>query len=156
MKTQFLQINHLCFLLPTYFLMLFSSCDSASHGSKSTEDTIPPDMHTSQIALDYHDTYTGILPCASCEGIETELVLKEDGTFMKKWSYSGKDDPTVHEQSGDYLWHANGQVITLAGLDEGHMYFVGENHLRQLDADGNEITGNLADQYFLKKKIDSR
>ena len=152
MKMYFSRLHLLTVLIAAGMLLLFTSCDSASEVSEGAEDSTPPDMHTSQIALDYYGTYTGVLPCASCEGIETELVLKEDARFIKKWSYLGKDDLSAHEQSGDYLWHADGQVITLAGLDSGHMFFVGENHLRQLDSDGNQITGNLAEQYILTKQ----
>ena len=35
-----------------------------------------PDMHTTMNSLDWDGTYTGILPCADCKGIETNITLK--------------------------------------------------------------------------------
>jgi uncharacterized lipoprotein NlpE involved in copper resistance len=36
--------------------------------------------------------------------------------------------------------------------DSPNRYLVGENTLTQLDMEGNKITGNMADQYVLKKQ----
>lgn len=110
-----------------------------------------PDMHTSQIALDFVGTYKGIVPCADCEGIETTIELKADETFEVQTVYLGKSDE-VFMNSGHYYWTDDGRSIHLHGLENGSpYYFVGENQLIQLDREGNRITGELAEKYVLKK-----
>ena len=47
-----------------------ASCTNAKKSNESSSAE-PVDMHTSQISLDWAGTYSGVLPCASCEGIET-------------------------------------------------------------------------------------
>lgn len=120
--------------------------------SSSEEDTIKvPDMHTSQIALDFWGTYKGIVPCADCEGIETTIQLKADETFEVQTVYLGKSDE-VFSYSGHYHWNDDGRSIHLHGIENGPSnYFVGENHLVQFDMEGNRITGELAEKYVLKK-----
>lgn len=57
------------------------------------DDTIKnqiPIGDTSQNALDWNGTYKGTLPCADCEGIETELTLNLDGNYLYKATYLGK------------------------------------------------------------------
>ena len=34
--------------------------------------------HNSQNSLDWEGVYKGILPCADCDGIETEIVINSD------------------------------------------------------------------------------
>lgn len=110
-----------------------------------------PDMHTSQIALDFVGVYKGIVPCADCEGIETTIELKADETFEVKTVYLGKSDE-VFTVSGHYHWNDDGRSIHLHGVESGSpYYFVGENQLIQLDREGSRITGELAERYVLKK-----
>lgn len=118
--------------------------------SEEKESRIP-DMHTSQIALDFVGVYKGIVPCADCEGIETTIELKADETFEVKTVYLGKSDE-VFSVSGHYHWNDDGRSIHLHGVENGPpYYFVGENQLIQLDREGNRITGELAEKYVLKK-----
>ncbi|EIA07879.1 copper resistance protein NlpE [Flavobacterium frigoris] len=112
-------------------------------------DTITTDMHNSQNALDWPGTYKGMTPCADCEGIETELILNKDLTFVLKTKYLGKEKENVFEEKGDFTWNASGSIISLKGIS--YQYKVGENTLTQLDLDGKASTGLLADMYILKK-----
>lgn len=55
------------------------------------------------------DVYKGILPCADCSGIETELVLTHErhagmGTYVLKETYSGKSTK-VFETKGEWTHH---------------------------------------------------
>ncbi len=95
---------------------------------------------------------TGTLPCADCEGIETEVQLTDNGEFVKKTKYLGKGDGTVSESKGKFDWNADGNSITLSGIDAPNQYAVGENTLTHLDREGKKITGTLADNYVLRKK----
>jgi uncharacterized lipoprotein NlpE involved in copper resistance len=133
--------------------ILFMGCGTGKkQNTASEEEKIRvPDMHTTQIALDFWGTYKGIVPCADCEGIETTIELKADETFEVQTVYLGKSDE-VFSYSGHYHWSDDGRSIHLHGIENGpSYYFVGENQLIQLDMEGNRITGELAEKYVLKK-----
>lgn len=118
----------------------------------SAVDKVPGnDTHNAQNSLDWDGTYKGLTPCADCEGIETEVTLKKDMSFVIRTRYKGKSDK-FFEEHGSFKWDDKGSNITLEGL-KGHstQFFVGENTLTQLDMDGNKITGELAEMYVLKK-----
>jgi uncharacterized lipoprotein NlpE involved in copper resistance len=122
-----------------------------------------------QDMLDYHGTYSGILPCADCEGIETELILGNNDIYVRKYSYIGGkcsrighqmglqtkfDNSSPFEETGEYLWDSINSTITLVGvIDSPNMYFFDAGELKQLDMDGREITGKYANKYILKKKL---
>jgi uncharacterized lipoprotein NlpE involved in copper resistance len=110
------------------------------------------DTHTSQNSLDYWGIYTGILPCADCEGIETIIELGSDFSYVKKSTYLGKGDNKVIESAGTYSWNDGGNIITLVAEDAPNQYFVGENVLFHLDLEGNRITGDLSEKYKLNKQ----
>jgi len=119
--------------------------------SDQAASATPADMHTSQIALDWQGNYYGILPCASCEGIETELTLRDDLTFTLSTKYLGESGgPIIFD--GNFAWQENN--IALSGENQREkpaLYKVEENRLRKLDMDGNIIEGELAGNYILTK-----
>ncbi|MGI2259764.1 copper resistance protein NlpE [Shewanella sp. GXUN23E] len=103
---------------------------------------------TSQTSLDWPGSYRGTLPCASCEGIKTTLILKADGQYRLLTDYMGELDGRFDEE-GKFSWDADGSKIKLSN---GNQYQVGENQLFMLDQAGNRVTGPLADHYRLLKK----
>lgn len=115
-------------------------------------EKVTTDAHNSQNSLDWSGNYKGITPCADCEGIETELILNLDLTYLLKTKYLGKGDGKVFEEKGNFVWDKTGSQISLEGL-KGRLsqYKVGENKLVQLDMEGKIITGVLAEKYVLKK-----
>lgn len=122
-----------------------------SDESKNETGFNPDPAHTSQNALDYWGTYSGTLPCADCEGIQTELVLNEDETFVRTLTYLGKPEPNVFTEEGTYYWNEAGTEIQLTGAEGANQYKVGENILWQLDLNGDPITGELAEYYEFRK-----
>ncbi|GHT76082.1 hypothetical protein FACS189413_17930 [Bacteroidia bacterium] len=132
-------------------VVAISGCSNSSkQSSKQSEEIQAIDTHTSQTSLNYHGMYLGTIPCADCEGIETTIILG-DTDYSIKTVYLGKDK-TEHKETGTYSWDKSGQIITLEGIKNApNKYFVGENHLRQLDINGDEITGPLAEMYILRK-----
>lgn len=105
-------------------------------------------------SIAYEGRYKGVLPCADCEGIETEITLDREHNFVKKTRYLGKDDDNVHEKTGSFTWNEAGNVITLEGVKPPNQYFVTLNMLTYLDIDGHRITGEMAHKYNLKKQTD--
>lgn len=103
---------------------------------------------TSQNSLDWAGSYEGVLPCASCEGMQTLITLQADNSFVQETVYLGKDEKIL-KLMGKVTWDELGQKIT---LEDGTQYLVGENQLIMLDTEGKRITGELAANYVLKKK----
>jgi uncharacterized lipoprotein NlpE involved in copper resistance len=113
---------------------------------------IIPKGDTSQNALDWNGVYKGVLPCANCKGIETELSLLLNGTFVLKTKYLGKGSGEINEIKGAFSWDESGSIVVLSGLDYSpNQYKVGENQLFQLDRQGEVVKGDLASLYILKK-----
>lgn len=110
--------------------------------------TTVPVGDTSQNSLDWAGSYEGVLPCASCEGIQTLITLQADNRFVQETVYLGKDEKIL-KLTGKAAWDEKGQKIT---LEDGTQYLVGENQLIMLDTEGQRITGDLAANYVLKKK----
>ena len=126
---------------------------SSASPAATTSATATPAVaigDTTQNSVDWAGTYQGVLPCADCEGIDTELVLNDNGTFKRTMTYLGKEgEPQVDE--GSFTWTADGGTVEVTIGDETTRYFVGEGYVTQLDMEGNKITGELADKYVLQK-----
>ncbi len=145
-------MDKLILTLITTIVILGMSCGRQSTEQSASEEMSDEffDMHNARIALDYVGSYSGVLPCADCEGIRTEVILVDESQFIRKTQYIGQDD-MVFEESGIYTWDEAGNTITLEGADEPNQYFVSENRIFHLDKDGNRIEGELAEKYILKK-----
>ncbi|AUD61013.1 copper resistance protein [Shewanella sp. Pdp11] len=144
----------LCYIA---LLALFTTaCSEASKESTAVNTaqvqteaaTTVPVGDTSQNSLDWAGSYEGVLPCASCEGIQTLITLQSDNSFVQETVYLGKDEK-IFKLIGKAVWDEKGQKIT---LDDGTQYLVGENQLIMLDTEGKRITGDLAANYVLEKK----
>lgn len=141
-------------------LLFFACAEKPAQTEKQTLDQFPETIEVplssgdnSMNSLDWAGTYLGTLPCADCEGIETKLVLNQDGSYHYTTHYFGLNDALEHEYLGKFTWDESGSVITLHGVDGiPGKYKVGENRIWHLDMDGNQITGALADQYILTKQ----
>lgn len=88
---------------------------------------------TSRDSLDWPGRYTGALPCASCEAIDSTLFLNKDGSYRLLESYRGEKDAQFTTE-GQVEWAADGGSITLGG--DGRRYRVGEGAVEMLDSDG--------------------
>lgn len=138
-------------------LALFTTACSEAPKEETAVDTTQvqtdaaktvPVGDTSQNSLDWAGSYEGVLPCASCEGIQTLITLQSDNSFVQETVYLGKDEKIL-KLMGKAAWDEKGKKIT---LEDGTQYLVGENQLIMLDTEGQRITGDLAANYVLKKK----
>ncbi|ENU24438.1 hypothetical protein F993_00679 [Acinetobacter proteolyticus] len=131
--------------------------DEQAPPATSTESSteVVDSAHTAENSLDWNGTYKGVLPCADCEGIETELELNLDKTYELKETYLGKGDGKAFESKGSFTFDSkNTSIIELDKTGDGRKYFVAEGYLKALDTEGKEITGELADKYELKKEAE--
>lgn len=110
----------------TLFLssMLFISC----HSQKN--------LHQGNLTGDYQ----GIIPCADCEGIKTNIRLK-DKTFEKTSIYLGKD---VNLFTTKGTWkNINSNIIVLTEDTEESFYKIEDNLLIMLDKEQNLLNTQL-------------
>jgi copper homeostasis protein (lipoprotein) len=107
----------------------------------------------SRTSLDWNGIYSGILPCADCQGIKTDIDLHPEGTYSLARRYLGKDD-SLYTEYGTFQWNEQGSMITLENTSGGsrHLHFlVGENHLTRLDEEGRIVQSELAEMQILWK-----
>jgi len=108
--------------------------------------------HTAKNSLNWQGTYKGVLPCAGCEGIETEIMLHADSSYMISTKYLGKKDSKPVNGEGKFIW-IDGNNIQLQGIkDAPAKYFISEDKLTQLGMDGKKTEGSSASKYILNKQ----
>lgn len=132
---------------------LISACKSDKKSSQTLEDEKNAMPDNSRTSLNWEGVYRGILPCADCEGIETEITLNTNLTYKIIEKNLGKDEEAIKE-NGTFIWDEAGSKITLENAEPNaatNQYLVGENMLFKLDADGNRMEGDLKEKYQLKK-----
>ncbi len=93
-------------------------------------------------------TYNGLLPAADGPGIDMTLKLNANNTFANKLVYVDRKGGTFYEK-GTYT--LNGNIIELTTKNNISYYKKEKNQLRMLDYEKKEVTGELADDYILKK-----
>ena len=143
------------------FSFLMISCGSTSTQTTSVNPHAEPhvQMHeefineqnqqtmNKKFAQELSGTYLGMIPCADCEKIIYRLILNDDLTYQSKKTYQGRSD-IPFEKKGTYT--INSQFIIQ--LDDGggmNMFKKESKGLLMLDKKENEITGNLADKYYM-------
>ena len=107
--------------------------------------------HNSKNSLDWEGVYAGTIPSASGSGINVRLRLNRDQSFALSYEYVGRSGGPLNS-TGSFKWDDTGNIINLGIADTPSYYKVAENKLIQLDMKGKPISGNLADNYVLKKE----
>ena len=94
-------------------------------------------------------TFSGVIPCADCEGIRMSLDLFPDRAFILRQEYLGKNRAAV--DLGRWSVAPDGKLTLLGGSDVPWLFrAVGDESLRKLDARGEEIASAL--NYDLKRE----
>jgi uncharacterized lipoprotein NlpE involved in copper resistance len=135
------------YILPAIFLAIgFFSC-------ASNKGSGVPDIHTPEISLSWPGVYTGVTPAADGPGIEVQLTVNYDRTFSLQYRYIDRSD-AVFSHEGTFTWDKTGSIIILDIENYPSYYRAAAGKLIQLDMQGQQITGNLADHYILEKSPD--
>ncbi len=113
------------------------------------EETQNINIRSTDNSPNYDGTYKGIFPAADCPGIETTLILKKDKTFTLDSKYIDRNQS--FNESGTYTLE-DSLLTLIPNKGEEQYYKVEKNQLRRLNMDKKEITGELAENYILKKK----
>jgi copper homeostasis protein (lipoprotein) len=143
------------------FLLIFGiiSCTPGRMQVQKGNDAIKitPSKY-SKNSPDWNGLYAGIVPCADCEGIETEIKLNNDFTCEISRRYFGKSDQ-VYLSAGTFKWNdSNNKIVLRIDKEQSNQnqYLLGENMLIKLDVNGKMIEGALSEMYILKKVVEDR
>lgn len=120
---------------------------NSSEASEVSEDSAPvlqsakniTSVHTSENSLDWAGTYSGVLPCKDCDGIDVTLTINKDNTFQQKLRYLNSSAETNDNFEGTFSWSTKGDKIKLEGLNDYSEYKVGELFFLPLSQDGKEM-----------------
>ena len=90
-------------------------------------------------------TFTGVLPCADCPGIEYTLNLMPDQTFFLRTVY--RDRPAAApDDLGRWVIGSDGRTLALQGGRDAPLYFemIDGATLRKLDNDARRIASSAS------------
>jgi len=91
-------------------------------------------------------TFGGTLPCASCPGIDTTLVLNPDGSYAISEAYQDEPGPAI-EMDGTWTAEANGQRIRLdpnSKTEQDRLFAIAsQQQITQLDPEGRAVESGL-------------
>lgn len=112
----------------------------------------PSATATASDQLNWVGDYKGVLPCADCAGIETELELKADQSYELSEEYLGKQS-NEFKAKGRFSFDADqSNVIRLDSHGQERKFLIGENFVELLDMQtGKTIQSEL--NYKLMKEI---
>jgi uncharacterized lipoprotein NlpE involved in copper resistance len=107
--------------------------DPAAEPTTSTTQNQAASMPATANDLNWVGDYKGVLPCADCEGIETELELKADNTYELSEEYLGKQS-NEFKAKGIFSFDADqSNVITLDEQGQKRKFFIGDNFVELRD-----------------------
>ncbi|MBK8944799.1 MAG: copper resistance protein NlpE N-terminal domain-containing protein [Ignavibacteriae bacterium] len=132
-------------------------CSCCNKNVSNNFNKILSQSDNSKTSIDLIGKYVGVLPCADCEGIKTEIILSENLTYEMNQVYLSKDEK-VFTSKGSFNWSDGGSIIILENQDpnlESNKFLVGENKIVKLDIGGNIIKGDLENNYILHKVDES-
>lgn len=118
----------------------------ADAAAVSAEPSTPVAASASNVAFDvraFAGSFTGILPCTACQGIDTRVELNPDGTFRLVETYQGETDGGPFEITGTWTAESAGKQVLLdpdSKSEPDHRYeIVSANELRLLDLEGKPV-----------------
>ncbi len=137
-------------------IVTMSACSDGTKRPAGTGNQLPGSLGTALYVAavsvdDVAGTYTGVLPCADCAGIETTLALNGNETYRLETRYQGRENEEAFVVEGN--WILKDDRVKLKGIENApDSYLIEDGYLVQLDVNGKKIEGALAEHYVLKKK----
>lgn len=114
--------------------------------SKAEQTAQTVESSSSEEVTNWEGTYFGVLPCASCPGINTLITLFADGRFEKVVEYKEEKDG-LFTTKGKIDWKVNNKQFML----EDELYEIDGDLVFCLDKEGNRNEGELAEEYILQR-----
>lgn len=90
---------------------------------------------STQTSVDWPGRYVGVMPCASCPGIDTALTINEAGFYTLDETYREEKDGTFQSE-GEFAWDKAGRTIQLKGKDEQRVFLIGKGMAWMVGSDG--------------------
>lgn len=122
---------------------------AAAETAPATSGIVPTGDDPANAGFDmraFAGTFDGTLPCASCPGIDTTLVLNPDGTYAITESYQGEAGAPA-EMDGTWTVEADGGQIRLdpnSKSEDDRLYAIdSDDRITQLSADGTPAESGL-------------
>lgn len=130
--------------MPKKLLLSLSPCIAAALLiSGCSQTTTQPEADTTEgaaVAL-LNQSYFGVLPCASCPGIDTHLDLLADGSYFLTETYQDRPDGNVSQLG---RWTREDDRLLLQGKDRVLIYFATDSGgWLQADIQGRPIVSEL-------------
>jgi copper homeostasis protein (lipoprotein) len=122
--------------LLAFILLALSACGGTSGGATAV-----------------YGNYEGVIPCADCPGIKTELFLSQDGLFRLSETYlSRSTQPIV--TTGQWMRDDQGLIRLKGGSGDRFFAVADSQTLRMYDRDGKPIADTELD-YELRRVGDA-
>ncbi len=135
--------------------IILSSCNFSLKAQKS-EKKKSSIVESIKKTPELTGVYLGMLPCADCSGIKTEIRLSGDSTYETAIRYLGKP-LDVFLSHGHYKWDKAEKKIILEkgeGSNIGPQQFLFRNDsLIALNSEGKKFQGTLPPNTFMFRKI---
>ena len=146
-------------MLNRFFLLcllaVLSGCSSS--GKKGDDVVVRPVMRGDTAVVDnarqtvqWPGTYQGILPCSTCEGVATMIVLKPDMTYQTRTRMLGIDDKD-RTSKGRFEWLPDGSHIAIDSEGQRKIFRVHPDHLEMRLPNGEQIPTANPEAFQLMK-----
>ncbi len=148
-------------LLIMLTFLLFTSCKTTEEDNEANdrmeeyaENPQRENEPAPRVSLDWEGTYSGVLPCEDCTGIETYLTIEEDLSYelVQRRVKTIDTESEEKETSGTFSWNGQGTAISLPALEGELSLEIGEFYLIPLDSNGNEIPAEPGNNFRLLKQ----
>lgn len=126
-------------------MLLFSACKNNQSTQKTSTKTVVSGL------------YRGILPCADCEGLQTEIKFDGNSHYELLQKSIGKESEIVTDY-GEYKWLLKDKKIQLKSKSNqnGNLIFeVEDNQLVKLTDNATKFPDDTAGQYLLRKELNA-
>lgn len=143
-------------------LMALAGCKSNVEEKEqvSPDEVIPfnasqIDAHNSKNSLDWEGSYSGVLPCGDCVGVDTFLKINRDHTYTVIQKFVDSADVYSEEvkNEGTFFWNEEGSSITLETVEgDINTFRVGELFLTPLNKNGIEVRPEPGNNFKLLKQ----
>ena len=129
--------------------------DSTSHDHGTAHDSSYGNIASEKKLSDSILHYSGVLPCADCESVETSLALAADFTYTQRLLYYGRKSkgPGSNEYTDSGRWMKHADILHLLNANGSSTYYKQtDTALLQVDEKGERLGGKLADKFVLRKQ----
>src|SRR5690606_23213078 len=149
------------FLLSLSIILILAGCKTNVEDTEhvNADDVIPfnasqIDAHNSRNSLDWEGSYSGVLPCEECVGIDTFIRINRDHSYTITQRFVDKEDKVSEEitAEGTFFWNEEGSSITFENIQgEISTFRVNELFLTPLNKNGIELRAEPGNNFKLLK-----